>query len=203
MIEKIIVQDSSEVHSVWIPERKSLASFVVWKAFGLGSHGRWADGQISLGVDPEWVDLAFMPEFPGYQDDDVFGDAVMEAIKRVDAALPPKGKIAAALDPDSATIMPDPPAFRIPSLPYAQDVAACLLAARMLLAVREQLVIPADMTIEELTSEIDYASKIAAWTADEVGLHFAMETASSPELCRILPRAMGSSDLILQERSDD
>lgn len=203
MIEKIIVQDSSEVHSVWIPERKSLASFVVWKAFGLGSHGRWADGQITLGVSAEWENWPAFPEFPGFQDETNFPDAVGLTIAHIDACLPSTHSILAALDPDSITTMPDPPAFRMPYTPYAQDAATCLLATRVLLAIRERLTVPADMTAEEFFGEIVYASKIAALLAGDEAVQIAINTMRSTDFTLVLPKVNEDDDLIIQENADD
>lgn len=202
MIEKIIIQDSSEVHSIWIPERRSLASFIIWKAFGLGSGGQWAEGQISLGTRSSWADWPAFPEFPGYFDVESFPGWVEDHLALIDASLPPAGRILASLDPDSLTVTLDPPAFRIPLSPVPDNLAACVLASRMMLAVSDRLIAPTEVAAEQVVSELDYASKIAVLVGCDDSRLISLATARAPELCFIIPE-IGNIDVIMEDRADD
>ncbi len=204
MIEKIIIQDSNEVHSVWIPDRRSMASFAVWKAFGLGHHAHWRDGQIMLGIGSEGVaDHVAFQEFPGYMDRDSIPGWVDAVVARIDASLSDTAAITAALDEDSATVMVDPPAYRIPHAPSANDIATCIVAARLLLAVPQKLVAPNSQTDEALIAELDFASRIAILLGGEAGCSIASSTAADPSLCAIIPDHAVNEDLIPSERYHD
>ncbi|NTF17478.1 hypothetical protein G6L37_03525 [Agrobacterium rubi] len=202
MIEKIINQDSNEVHSIWIPERRSLASFIVWKAYGLGSAAGWSQGQISVGSTTDWADWPSFPEFPGYMDLESIPDWVDDYLAAVDALLPPAWDIVAAMDPDSLTVMLDPPAYRVPQSPADQDMAICLLASRILLAVRNCLILPTDRSLEDQCQQLSFASKIAVLSGSEAAMRLAMDAARSPDLFFVIPEPIGA-DSILVERADD
>lgn len=204
MIEKIIIQDSSEVHSVWIPDRRSMASFAVWKAFGLGHHAHWCDGQIMLGAGYEGVaDPVDFLEFPGYMDRDSIPGWVDAAIARIDASLPGSSVIADALDEDSATVMIDPPAYRIPHAPSANDIATCIVAARLLLAIPHKLIAPILQTDDDVIAEIDFASRIAVLVGGDAGYAIAAATAADPSLCAIIPDHAANEGLIPSEQDHD
>lgn len=203
MIEKIIIQDPSEVHSIWIPERRSLASFLIWKAFGLGAGGQWADGQISLGTRREWADWPAFPEFPGYRDDFAIPEWVDGHLALVDAALPSAADILSALDADSLVVTLDPPAYRLPLSPSAEDLATCALACRMLLAARDDLIAPTDMLSGDLVSDLTHASRIATLLGSDVSRQMTVETARSNELCFIFPDIIDADDSIMEEDADD
>ncbi len=204
MIEKIIIQDSSEVHSVWIPDRRSVASFAVWKAFGLGRHAHWRDGQIMLGTgSDEVIDQAAFLEFPGYMDREAIPDWVDAAVARIDASLPSSPAIMDALDEDSATVMLDPPAFRIPHAPSSNDIATCIVAARLLLAIPQKLIAPVQQSDADLIAEMDFASRIAVLLGGDGGCGIAVSTAVDPSLCAIIPDHSLNEDLIPSERDHD
>jgi len=203
MIEKIIIQDPSEVHSIWIPERRSLASFLIWKAFGLGTGGQWADGQISLGTRREWADWPAFPEFPGYRDDSAIPGWVDRHLALVDAALPSAADILVALDADSLTVSLDPPAYRLPLSPGAEDLATCVLACRMLLSAKDYLIGPTDVPSEDLVSDLTHASRIATMLGGDLSRQVAVETARSNELCFIFPDVTDTDASIMKEDADD
>lgn len=202
MIEKMIIQDSSEVHSIWIPERRSLASFIIWKVFGLGSGGQWVEGQISLGTRSDWADWPAFPEFPGYLDIEFFPSWVEDHLAALDAAMPPASRILASLDPDSLTVPLDPPAFRVPLSPVADNLAACVLASRMMLAVADRLIAPTETSADQVASELNYASKVAVLIGGDDSRLISLETARAPELCFIIPEDEGN-DVIVEDRADD
>lgn len=204
MIEKIIIQDSNEVHSVWIPDRRSMASFAVWKAFGLGHHAHWRDGQIMLGAGSEGpADPVEFLEFPGYMDRDSIPGWVDAAVARIDASLPDPAAIADALDEDSGTMMLDPPAYRIPHAPSANDIATCIVAARLLLAIPHKLIAPILQTEGDVIAEIDFASRVAVLLGGDEGSAIAAATAADPSLCAIIPDHAANDDLIPSERDHD
>jgi hypothetical protein len=204
MIEKIIIQDPSEVHSVWIPERRSMASFAVWKAFGLGHHAHWRDGQIMLGTGTEdTADHVAFQEFPGYMDRAQIPEWVNAAVARIDASLPDPSAIISALDDDSATIMLDPPAYRIPNAPSASDIATCIVASRLLLAIPERLVLPVLQSADEAIAEIDYASRIAVLLGGDSGWRVALSTAADTALFAVIPDPVVNDDLIPSEQGHD
>jgi hypothetical protein len=202
MIEKIISQDSNEVHSVWIPDRRSMASFVVWKAFGIGRHAHWREGQITLGASSS-ADRAFFPEFPDYMDRASIPEWIDAVIDAIDTSLPPTTTISGSFDADSATMALEPPAYRIPQAPTVQDAATCLLAARLLLAAASELVPPTHLSMEELVEELSFASRIAALLCGDEGRRIALEAARSPDLCSIIPDTVGAEDMIIKEQADD
>jgi hypothetical protein len=204
MIEKMIIQDSSEVHSVWIPDRRSLASFAIWKAFGLGHNAHWRDGQIVLGIGSDDVaDSAEFASFPGEFDRGWIPGWVDDVIDEIDASLPEAASIIAALEDDSTTLTLDPPAYRIPSTPTDNDVATCIIAARLLLAVPQRLVPPILQSMEEVIAEIDFASRIAVLLGGADGRRTALSAAADPGLCAIIPDPGINDDLIHLEQADD
>lgn len=201
MIEKIILQDSSEVHSVWIPGRRSMASFAIWKAYGLADHAQWREGQITLGSS-DAEDSPALPEFPGYMGDDMFPDWVEGELALIDASLPRFESIVKSLDEDTLAMKLLGPAYRIPENPSPNDAATCLIASRLLLAVKSRLIPPTETDLDYLVSEIEYASRIAAVLAGQSGRRVALDTARSEELCSIIPD-LSDDDLILKEETDD
>jgi hypothetical protein len=204
VIEKIIIQDSNEVHSVWIPDRRSMASFAVWKAFGLGHHAHWRDGQIMLGIASGGLaDHPAFLEFPGYMDKDSIPTWVDAVVARIDASLPAPSAIIDALDDDSATMMLDPPTYRIPHAPAANDIATCIVASRLLLAIPQRLVLPVLQTDEEAIAELDFASRIAILLGGSSGCEIAVSSAADPSLCAIIPDPAVNEHLILSEQDHD
>lgn len=201
MIEKIIIQDSKDVQSVWIPDRRSMASFAIWKTYGLGHHAHWQNGRITLGVNAD-AEMSFFYEFPGYMDKQVFPSWIDSVLHRIDEALPSTDMILNALDADTITMPIDPPAYRIPHAPCAQDIATCLLASRLLLAVRAELLPPMHLSDQEMAEELHFASKIAVLLGGETSSILALSSAGDPTLCEILPDPHSDDDLILKEDDD-
>jgi hypothetical protein len=201
MIEKIILQDSHEVHSVWIPGRRSMASFAIWKAYGLGSHAQWREGQITLGTAGV-QDPPLLPEFPGYMDDEAFPDWVDGELALIDSSLPSTEIILKSLDEDTVAMRLSGPAYRMPDTPSPNDAATCLIASRLLLSVAPRLIPPTDITVDELVNEIGYISRIAAILAGHAGRRLAIATARSEDLCSVIPD-LTDDDLILKEEADD
>jgi hypothetical protein len=134
------------------------------------------------GIIPEWAD---------------------RMVKRIDSALPSSGEILASLDPDSTSVLSDAPAYRIPSSPNPQDVAACLLASRLLLKISDELLLPAHQEEERTLAQIDFASKIAIMIGGEASALLALAEARSPSLCEIIPEDPKDSDEIIEEPNDE
>jgi hypothetical protein len=112
-------------------------------------------------------------------------------------------EILASLDPDSTSVLSDAPAYRIPSSPNPQDVAACLLASRLLLKISDELLLPAHQEEERTLAQIDFASKIAIMIGGEASALLALAEARSPSLCEIIPEDPKDSDEIIEEPNDE
>jgi hypothetical protein len=201
MIEKIIIQEAGDVHSIWVPERRSMASFLLWKAYGLGRDAHWLHGRITLGAAPG--ELRYFQEFPFHMEDGIIPKWADRMVERIDVALPSAAEILLSLDPDSTSVLSDPPAFRIPASPNPQDVAACLLASRLLLKISDELLLPAYQEEELSLVQIDFASKIAIMIGGEASALLALAEARSPSLCEIIPEDPKDSDDIIEETNDE
>lgn len=201
MIEKIIIQQAGDVHSIWIPERRSMASFLVWKAYGLGRDAHWRDGRITLGCDAG--EARYFQEFPVYMDEGTIPEWADRMVRRIDSALPDPADVLLSLDPDSTSIPSDAPAYRIPPNPNPQDVATCLLASRLLLRVQEELLLPAHQEDRRTLAQIDFASKIAILIGGEASALLALAEARGPALCEIIPEDHRDSDDIIEEDNDE
>lgn len=201
MIEKIIIQEAGDVHSIWVPERRSMASFLLWKAYGLGRDAHWFQGRITLGAA-----LGEPPYFGGLSrlhDEAAMPEWASRMAARIDDALPSPSEVLAALDPDSTSVVYSPPAFRIPASPNPQDAATCILASRLLLRVADELLLPAFQEEEQTLKQIDVASKLAIMIGGEVSALLALAEARSPALCEIIPEDPRDSDEIVEVDHDE
>jgi hypothetical protein len=180
-----------------------MASFLVWKAYGLGYYAHWRDGQITLGTEVEGIadPVAFL-EFPGYMDHESIPGRARTTIAAIDASLPSSAVLLAALDDDSVTLMLDPPAFRLPSSPCVTDAAACILASRILMAIRDHLITPVTLSGRDLISEIDFASRLAATVGGETATDLALSASTDLELCTILPETESGHEKIMTEQEN-
>lgn len=201
MIEKIIIQEAGDVHSIWVPERRSMASFLLWKAYGLGRDAHWLQGRITLGAAVG--ERRYFQEFPFHMEHAFIPEWASRMVRKIDDALPSPDEILAALDPDSTSVLIDAPAYRIPAAPNVQDVSVCLLASRILLRIANDLLLPAHQEEKRTLEQIDFASKIAIIIGGEASGLLALAQARSPSLCEIIPEDAKDSDDIPEEAYDD
>ena len=188
MIDKIIIQDSSEVQSVWIPERRSLASFAIWKAFGLGSLSRWQEGQIVAGAALA-SDHPFYPELPHYRDFQSLPEGFEQLVQRMDMLLPDAEVLFSALDPDSATVAVPAPAFLMPEVPEPNDAATVAVAARVLHRLGMSVIAPTGMEPSDMSSALDFVSRAALFLGGPAAVESTLATLSSAELWVVTPAA--------------
>lgn len=164
----------------WVQPHRSGMARQVWQSFAAGPLRVWEGGMVRLPTERP-ADAPFMPEFPDCFMQGSPPDWMAALIGRLDEALPDRGTILAALDPDSFAIDSLSPAFRMPQSPSARDAGSCLAAARVLLACRDDILSPAFVTDELGCLWIEQASWLALMLGGEEAFLVALSELGDPD----------------------
>lgn len=159
-------QETGSGQKDWLPKHRSRMSWHIWRAFSSGRLCTWRAGEICYPAC-ESPDPAYLPEFPSYFTRSDPPDWISALLARLDAALPGADAINACLDADSLTLDSDPAAFRMPQSPSPASAGACLAAARVLLACRDDLLAPVFISDREAVEWLEYASRMALMMGGE------------------------------------
>jgi len=170
----------------WKPFHRSPVAGLVWRTFAAGRSCGWSSGRI-VHPAPEAEDAPLQPEFRRWQGGFEVPDWICGLMDRLDSLVPPAEDLMAVLDPDSLTLVTEPAAFRMPSDPSAAEAGACVAAARILLSLRDELVVPVFVEPDEAFRRIGAASCMALMLGGESAFLWAAETLSDPATYALNP----------------
>lgn len=169
------ITETPSAGRTWRPGHPSIAAEAVWLAFGTGDTAGWSGGALTW-PSPAHPDASFLPGGSGFSVPD-WVEALMDEL---DSLLPSRERMEAALGPDSLTVVPGSPGFLIPCPPDPVDAGRCLLAARILLVLRSEVLPPMFSTCEECEASLVRAAATAVMMGGRAAFVHAASMACDP-----------------------
>jgi hypothetical protein len=171
---EMISQISLDGNTLWHPNYTSFLSEAAFLGFSSGGSTKWSNGRMIFN-DPEAVEDA--PYFKGisrYYEDQAALEWVRAVLDVVDQILPEDDVLLQAFDEFSLNVSAEPAAFRIPQIPSSDDVALCLVAARCLIRLKDDVVFPVSHSMKDAVADLRYASELCVIIGGEKSILTAM-----------------------------
>lgn len=165
---------SARLPTAGIPP-SSLASLHVRNA--LSEEMGWRSGRLIPGGRG---DAPFCPVYGEAYGEIPAPEWIIDGIRRIDGALPAPSVILAALSPIDQVLTANPAVGRMPRHPDPAAAANCLLAGRILLAIRSMLVVPVFLDHAIEIAKLNDASLLAATVGGPRVIEIAVGTARLP-----------------------
>ncbi len=156
MISEISLDDNT----LWHPNYTSLLSEAAFLGFCSGDSTKWADGRMIFNQPDPVEDAPYFKGIANVYEDRVFLDWVEEILQLLDGLLPARDALIKSFDAFSLNVSAEPAAFRIPQTPSVDDVALCLVASRCLLNLKDDVVFPVSVSVEQGAELLQYASEL-------------------------------------------
>jgi hypothetical protein len=170
----MINQISLDGNTLWHPNYTSILSEAAFLGFASGDSTKWADGRMIFN-DPEIVeDPPYFKGISRYYEDQAALEWVRKVLQVVDQLLPSNDVLFRAFDDFSLNVSAEPAAFRIPQVPSSDDVALCLVAARCLMRLKDEVVFPVSHAPEEALADLRYASELCVIIGGEKSILTSM-----------------------------